>query len=136
MPSFSTPFLQLYLIQHYTQLKGRWSADGKIVYFSREHAPLFVAAVATLLFLWIPYTLLVFAGQWLHRLEFCIINHLLLQLKPFLHAHIAAFKPRHRHWFGLLLVVRATILLTTAVIPTDNVKIVVNLAALSSILLI
>jgi hypothetical protein len=35
-----------------------WSADGNIAYLGREHAPLFVVAVATLLFLWIPYTLL------------------------------------------------------------------------------
>ena len=47
--------------------KAVWSADGNLDYLGPEHAPLFAVAAATLLFLWLPYTLLLFLGQWLHR---------------------------------------------------------------------
>ena len=57
------------------------------------------------------------------------------QLKPFLDAHFAAFKPGHQYWFGLLLVIRAAMPLS-AVIPTDSVRIVVFVFALMSVLLI
>ena len=111
-----------------------WSADGNIVYLGPEHAPLFAVALATLLFLWLPYTLLLLVGQWLHRFNFNIVTHCLLKVKPFLDAHYAVFKPRHRYWFGLLLVVRASALLSSAVIPSDNIRIVF-LIGISSIVL-
>ena len=34
--------------------KAVWSADGNLDYLGPEHAPLFVVAAATLLFLWLP----------------------------------------------------------------------------------
>ena len=43
--------------------KAVWSADGNLDYLGPEHAPLFVVAAATLLFLWLPYTLLLFLGH-------------------------------------------------------------------------
>ena len=112
-----------------------WSADGNIVYLGREHAPLFAVALATLLFLWLPYTLLLLVGQWLHRFNFRVVTRFLMMLKPLLDAHYASFKPRHHYWFGNLLIVRAAVLLTSAVIPSDNVRIVVFLIAMCSIVL-
>ena len=112
-----------------------WSADGNIVYLGPEHAPLFAVALAILLFLWLPYTLLLLVGQWLHRFNFNIITHCLLKVKPFLDAHYAVFKPRHRYWFGLLLVVRASALLSSAVIPPDNIRIIIFLIGISFIVL-
>ena len=64
-----------------------WSADGNIDYLGAKHAALFVAAVATLLFLWLPYTVLLFTGQWLYKCKLSIINRMLIKLKPFLDAH-------------------------------------------------
>ena len=112
-----------------------WSADGNIVYLGHEHAPLFAAAITALLLLWLPYTCLLLVGQWLHRFNCRVISRFLLMLKPFLDAHYAVFKPRHHYWFGLLLVVRAAVLLTSAVIPSDNVRTFVFLIAISSIVL-
>ena len=40
-----------------------WSVDGNIVYLGPEHAPLFAVAVTVLVFLWLPYTLLLLLGQ-------------------------------------------------------------------------
>ena len=58
-----------------------------------------------------------------------------MMLKPLLDAHYASFKPRHHYWFGILLIVRAAVLLTSAVIPSDNVRIVVFFIAMCSIVL-
>ena len=129
--SYAKLFNTILTILSYTTLytsEGQelvWSADGNIVYLGHEHAPLFAVAVATLLLLWLPYTLLILVGQWLHRFNFRIVNRYLLKLKPFLDAHYAAFKPRHHYWYGLLLVIRAATLLSSAVIPSDNTNIVV-----------
>ena len=55
-----------YTIVDYPQgSKAVWSADGNIDYLGPKHVPLFVVALATLLFLWLPYTLLFLLGQWL-----------------------------------------------------------------------
>jgi len=32
-----------------------WTSNGNIQYFSSEHTPLFLVAVAVLLLLWLPY---------------------------------------------------------------------------------
>ena len=97
-----------------------WSVEGNMLYLGPEHAPLFAVAVTVLVFLWLPYTLLLLLGQWLHRLHCHLITRLLLKLKPFLDAHYAPFKDRHRYWFGLLLLVRVTTLMISAVIPNNT----------------
>ena len=96
-----------------------WSADGNVDYLGPKHIPLFGVAVAALLFLCLPYTLILLLGQWLHRLNCHFITRMLLNLKPFLDAHFAAFKDEYRYWFGLLLLVRVANLLISASIP-DN----------------
>ena len=101
-----------------------WSADGNLDYLGPKHIPLFCVAVAALVFLWFPYTLLLLLGQWLHRLNYCIITCMLLNLKPFLDAHFAAFKDNHRYWFGFLLLVRAAYLLISAIIPDSTTDLV------------
>ena len=76
-----------YTILYTTQgRKAVWSADGNLDYLGPEHAPLFVVAVATLLFLWLPYTLLLFLGQWLHRCNCRLITRMMMKIKPFLDA--------------------------------------------------
>ena len=87
-----------------------WSSDGNLDYLGPKHAPLFTVALAALLFLWLPYTLLLLLEQWLHRLDFRLVTRLLLKLKPFLDAHYAAFNDKHRYWFGVLLLARCVTL--------------------------
>ena len=101
-----------------------WSVDGNIAYLGPEHAPLFAVAVTVLVFLWLPYTLLLLLGQWLHGLNCHLIKRLLFKLKPFLDAHYAPFKDRHRYWFGLLLLARVATLLISAVIPHNTAGII------------
>ena len=112
-----------------------WSADGNLDYLGSKHIPLFCVAVAALVFLWFPYTLLLLLGQWLHKLNCRTITCMLLNLKPFLDAHFAAFKDKHRYWFGLLLLVRAANLLISASIPDSTTGFVEFFTAILSILL-
>ena len=103
--------------------KAVWSADGNVDYLGPKHAPLFAVAVAALLFLWLPYTLLLFLGQWLHRCNCQLMNHVLMKMKPFLDAHYGPLKGRHHYWFGALLLVIAVNLLMSALIPTNRASV-------------
>ena len=105
--------------------KAVWSADGNLDYLGPEHAPLFIVAVATLLFLWLPYTLVLFLGQWLHRCNYRLITRMMMKIKPFLDAHYGPLKGNHRYWFGALLLVRAVILLMSALVPANCANITV-----------
>ena len=101
-----------------------WSADGNVDYLNPRHMVLFIVAVASLLFLWLPYTLFLFLGQWLHMCNCQLIARFLFKMKPFLDAHYAPMKDKHRYWFGALHLVRAAILLVSALIPADHSSIV------------
>jgi len=105
--------------------KAVWTADGNVDYLGSKHAPLFTTAVAVLLFLWLPYTLLLFLGQWLHRCNCQLVVNTLMKLKPLLDAHYGPLKSKHRYWFGALLLVRAAILLISALIPAHRSNAVV-----------
>ena len=103
--------------------KAVWSADGNVDYLGPKHAPLFAAAVAALLLLWLPYTLILFLGQWLHRCNSRRISH--MKIKPFCDAHYGLLKGKHRYWFGALLLVRAIILLISALVPANRTHLIV-----------
>ena len=105
--------------------KAVWTADGNVDYLGPKHAPLFTTAVAVLLFLWLPYTLLLFLGQWLHRCNCRLFVSMLIKIKPFLDAHYGPVKSKHRYWFGALLLVRAVILLISALVPANRSSAVV-----------
>ena len=101
-----------------------WSADGNINYMNDKHSILLLTALATLVFLWLPYTLLLFLGHWLHRCNFRLFTYFLINIKPFLDAHHGPLKDNHRYWFGTLNLVRAAILMIPAFVPSDHSSIV------------
>ena len=100
--------------------KAVWSADGTVDYLSPKHMIPFVVAVASLLFLWLLYTLILFLGQWLHMCNCRLIARFLFKIKPFLDAHYAPLRDKHHYWFGTLHLVRAAILLASSLIPADH----------------
>ena len=115
--------------------KAVWTADGNVDYLGPQHAPLFTTAVAVLLFLWLPYTLLLFLGQWLHRCNCRVIACLLMKRKPFLDAHYGPLKGKHHYWFGALHLVRAAILLISALVPANHASIIVLCILVFSVVL-
>ena len=111
--------------------KAVWTADGNVDYFGPKHAPLFATAVAVLLFLWLPYTLVLF----LHMCNCHLIVRMLMKVKPFLDAHYGPLKHKHHYWFGTLLLMRAVILLISALVPADRSNILVLCVSLSAVVL-
>ena len=88
-----------------------WSVDGNLTYCGHPHILLFLAGLATLLLLWLPYTLMTLLMQWLR-----IVSHLrfltwIERFVPISDANTAPLKHKHQYWFGILLLVRGILLL-------------------------
>ena len=99
-----------------------WSVDGNLSYFQFPHILLFLAGLATLLFLWLPYTLLLLLMQWLWRLPSVLFLRWIMHLHPLYDAYFAPLKHKHQYWFGILLLTRGILLVTfasTFAIPQD-----------------
>ena len=99
-----------------------WSVDGTLDYFGYPHILLFVAAVFTLIFLWLPYSLLLFLMQWIRRISHCSLLKWTTKFSPFYDANFAPLKHKHQYWFGVLLLARGIILVAFATnfsIPSD-----------------
>ena len=99
-----------------------WSVDGTLDYFGYPHILLFVAALFTLLFLWLPYTLLLLLIQWMRRISHYRLLTWTTRLNPFYDANFAPLKHEHQYWFGVLLLARGIILVAFATnfsIPSD-----------------
>ena len=104
-------------LQYLEQINGRaWLYDAHIQYLAGKHIPLFLVALFVLLFLFLPYTVLLLFGQWLqtasHVRLFSWVNS--SRLKPFMDSYHAPYKAKHRYWPGLLLVLRFVLLLVFA----------------------
>ena len=92
-----------------------WSVDGELDYFGVAHAFLLVAALAVVVFLWLPYTLSLLFLQQLQKISnSCRLLMWINKLGPFYDAHFAPFKAKHRYWFGLLLLTRGILLVLFA----------------------
>ena len=97
-----------------------------------KYIPLVVAALLFLLFLFLPYTLLLLLGQWLQpmyhfRLLYWVRNP---KLKAVLDTYHAPYKPKYRYWTGMLLLVRCALFLVFAFNISGNDS--VNLLVISS----
>ena len=91
-----------------------WIHDANVSL--EKYIPLALAALLFLLFLFLPYTLLLLLGQWLLTKSHL---HLLSWVKSpnlnaILDAYHAPYKPKHRYWTGLLLLVRCSLFLVFA----------------------
>ena len=91
-----------------------WSVDGTLDYFGYPHTLLLVAALFTLLFMWLPYTLLLLLIQWIRRFSHYRLLKWIIRLNPFYDANLAPLKHKHQYWFGLLLLSRGIIFVTFA----------------------
>ena len=118
-----TIIASLYLtILHYPH-KGVvvWIHDANVSLV--KYIPLVLAALLFLLFLCLPYTLLLLLGQWLQpKSHLCILSWVKNpKLKAILDTYHAPYKPKHRYWTGLLLLVRCALFLVFAFnISGDN----------------
>ena len=97
-----------------------------------KYIPLALVAVLFLLFLFLPYTLLLLLGQWLQtKSHLCLLSWVKNpKLKAILDTYYAPYKPKHRYWTGLLLLVRCALFLVFAFNISGNDS--VNLLVISS----
>ena len=93
-----------------------WLYDGNIEYLSSKHIPLFTVSIVCLVFLFLPYTLLLFLGQWLRaKSRWKVLSWINdYRVIPFLDAYHAPYTEKHRYWTGLMLLFRCTLFLVFA----------------------
>ena len=96
-----------------------WLYDGNVDYLKGKHIPLFIAALILLIFLSIPYTIVLFSIQWLRLLPSNRTPFWVHTFKPLFDAYTGVYKTQHGYWTGLLLLVRVGLFLAFALI--DNV---------------
>ena len=122
-------------ILHYPQKDSIvWLYDASIPI--PKLIPFFIAASMFLVFLFLPYTLLLLLGQWLwNKSDYCSCwekyPRLKLGLSAILDPYHAPYKPKHCYWTGLLLLLRCVLLLVSA-FNISGEKDSVNLLAILS----
>ena len=97
-----TVFQPTLLLEH----QKVWHYDGNIAYLGKRHAPLLFTALLLFVIFFIPYTLILFAIQWLQPFSHYKIFGWINQFKPLFDAYTGPYKDNHRYWTGLLLLVR------------------------------
>ena len=97
-----------------------------------KYIPLVLVALLFLLFLFLPYTLLLLLGQWLQtKSHLCLLSWVRNpKLKAILDTYHAPYKPKRRYWTGLLLLVRCALFVVFAFNISSNDS--VNLLVISS----
>ena len=101
-----------------------WQPDGNVTFFQPKHAILFLTSLM-LVVLTIAYKALIFSWQWVIRLpDLWILKWKRNQkLNIFVAAHQAPYCDQHRYWTGLLLLVRALLILTLTYTETIDPRI-------------
>ena len=97
-----------------------------------KYIPLALVAVLFLLFVFLPYTLLLLLGQWLQpKSHFCLLSWVKNpKLQAILDTYHAPYKTKHRYWTGMFLLIRCALFLVFAFnISGDNS---INLLVISS----
>ena len=99
-----------------------WYLDGNLRYCHHPHIYLFIAAIATLVFLWLPYTLLLLFIQPLRRISHLRPLKWINKLAPVFDAYFFPLKDKHQYWFGTMLLVRAILMILLTIISAANPK--------------
>jgi hypothetical protein len=83
-----------------------WLKDANVPYMHLWHLLLAIVTTLGIVFLFIPYTLLLLFGHKLHHLSGKKWFRFMNRLRPLLDSYHAPYKLRTRYWTGLLLLVR------------------------------
>ena len=86
-----------------------WLKDGNVPYLQSWHLLLTVVTSLVLVFLFLPYTLLLLLGYKLYRFSGRKHMRCLNRLKPLLDSYYAPYKKHTRYWTGFLLLVRCAL---------------------------
>ena len=86
-----------------------WLKDGNVPYLQSWHLLLTVVTSLVLVFIFLPYTLLLLLGYKLYRFSGRKHMHWLNRLKPLLDSYYAPYNKHTRCWTGFLLLVRCVL---------------------------
>ena len=86
-----------------------WLKDGNVPYLQSWHLLLTVVTSLVLVFLFLPYTLLLLLGYKLYRFSGRKHMRWLNRLKPLLDSYYAPYNKHTRYWTGFLLLVRCAL---------------------------
>ena len=86
-----------------------WLKDGNVPYLQSRHLLLTVVTSLVLVFLFLPYTLLLLLGYKLYRFSGRKHMRWLNRLKPLLDSYYAPYNKHTRCWTGFLLLVRCAL---------------------------
>lgn len=120
-----------------------WSLDGNVPYLKGKHVALFIIALFALSLAFV-YTIYIFIVGLKHHIfkddnsSNCVLKmcRKILDIMPssLYTAHFASFRENHKYWLGLLLFVRAVLLLifssTLGISPVVNLPILILLITL------
>ena len=98
-----------------------WTHDGNIHYLKGKHVPLFAVALMILVFLFLPYTLMLTFGQCVRSLParkprcvgWCIRSTAFISI---IDAYHVPYNRKHRYWTGLMLLTRCALFLALTII--------------------
>ena len=129
--------VSLTYLEYPGQNKAVWLHDANIGYLEGKHIPLFLAAVFMFLAFFLPYTIVLVFSQCFqaksHMWLFSWANN--SRLKAFMDAYHAPYKPRHRYWTGLLLVIRSIMFLALGFNPNSDPSITLLLVILTALVI-
>ena len=97
-----------------------WYLDGNLRYCQHPHIYLFIAVIATFIFLWLPYTFLLLFIQPLRGVSHLRPLRWINKLAPVYDAYFSPLKDKHRYWFGAMLLVRGILLILLTITSVDN----------------
>ena len=123
-----------YIIYPDNSTRYVWLYDGNIDYLKGKHIYLFAAAAVFLLFLVLPYTLVLVFVQSLQAKSDWKILSWVDKLKPLFDAYTGPYQDKYRFWTGFLLLVRNILLLIfafNALGDTSLNLLVITIASLS-----
>jgi predicted outer membrane repeat protein len=99
-----------------------WYLDGNLRYCHGRHTYLFVAAVLTFVFLWLPYTFLLLFIQPLRKLSHLGPLRWVHKFTPIYDAYLSPLNDEHQYWFGITLLVRGVLLVVLTMISSTSPK--------------
>ena len=127
-----TSVLAFTKLEYRSHTETVWIFDGEITYLSKNHIALAVVAILAFFILFLPYTMVIFFGQWLlksKRQVFFWISK--PQIRSILDAYYAPYKEEYRYWPGMLLALRFVMLLVydSTSLTNDNANLLIISAA-------
>ena len=123
-------FARLDYPQHNTRLV--WLKDANVLFLGSKHLPLTVVTSLVLVFIFLPYTLLLLLGYKLYGFSDRKGLRWLNRLKPLLDSYYAPYNTLTRYWTGFLLFVRCVLYSVFSLGDTHKslVSIIITITAL------